>query len=143
LEEASASLFNDLGGLGFSEDEINAVNKWRDALRAFSSEGQAIVKNCELETRINDDIRKKFLKNIISKFRETNNPIDAIGNAISEARNPYKKDQPVLDPLLLKNGEISNLPQNFIRFVGYYSLLAFLMRIGFQVADELIWKLFN
>jgi hypothetical protein len=77
---------------------------------------QAIEKNCQLETRVNDDIRARFLRNILERFAETGNPRDAIQNAVAtNLNNP--------DPLLLKGPEVRiNLPVKFGRLVPYTSI---------------------
>jgi hypothetical protein len=132
------SLFDNLDTLGFTEDEINEVNKWRKALREFGREGQAIDRNCEIEKRVEDDIRAEFLLRIITVFKDTGNPMLAIQMAVSKAIPSNKKgDSPELDCLLLK-GKNDNirLPQDFIRLVGYYSLLYYFMEINYQIASE-------
>lgn len=124
------SLFHNLEGLGFTDNEINAVNEWRDVLRATGPIEQAIEKNCQLETRVNDDIRAKFLRNILKRFAETGNPRDAIQNAVAKnLNNP--------DPLLLKGPEVRiNLPDRFGRLVTYDSIIHFCESDGAEAVDE-------
>ena len=132
------SLFDNLDALGFTEDEINEVNRWRKALRESSCEGQAIDKNCEIEKRVEDDIRAEFLRRIITEFKDKGDPIIAIQMAVSRAIPSDKKgDPPKLDCLLLK-GKNDNirLPQYFIRLVGHDSFRKYLMDNNHQIAPE-------
>ena len=128
------SLFRDLGGLVFTSEEINAVNVWRNALRATGPVGQAIERNCQLETRVNDDIRAEFLKHILKRFAETQNPIGAIQDAVFETKDPANPD-----PLLLKGPKVKiNLPDGFGRLETYRSIRRFSKDDAAETMDELI-----
>jgi len=132
------SLFDHLRNFGFSHNDIITINRWRKALRKIGAIGQAIDRNCELESRVNDHICKELLRRIIERFGETREPLISIQKAISEAKNPYKEDQPMLDSLLLKGPEIKiTLPDNFFRITGYISLHRYLTKIKYGASPEI------
>lgn len=106
--------YRDLNNNTFTEEEKQLFNSWKERMNNHPI-GKRVIKNLELESNVDEEVWRKFFKNLTQRMKSGDNDFNSLNNSIT-------KDMLLMGSMVDKK----DIPDHLSRLVKVRSLFKYL-----------------